>query len=362
MLLQPLLIAAALSPVIFAVEVGREERSTRRYTVVVEGETRLREAAAAHLSEAGVRVRSDDGATLAVAGEDAHVAVLVREGKSGEPARVVVEQRVASEPSRRATAIALRAMEDLRLDLVREALAERGADADAAQPFDITVAEATSTSPEAARLTVAAALPSIVAIQLFALVSLTQQRLGSAKDRRVLEPLLVLPLSRFSILLGAAAAAVLLGLLSSAVVLGPLAGLLIAGVGTLSDSLAGPLSVVSALAVEVVLLASLFVAAGLYVGSRSASGVNSNTVSAVLQTALILVLSLSVFVAEADVTVPLAAIPVVGALLIAREGAADGLVLAHVLAATTSHIAISIVLLRAAAARLGERRSVLRPT
>ena len=360
MLLQPLLIAAAISPVVFAVEVGREERATRRYTAVVEGDAELAAVATEHLTAAGMRVRDDGDATLAVAGEDAHVGVFLQAGGTDEPARVVVEQREASEPSRRATAVALRAIEDLRIDLVREALTEHGADGDAAQPLEIAVEDATSASPESARLTVAAALPSLIAIQLFSLVSLAQQRLGSAKDRRVLEPLLVLPLSRIAILGGAAAAAVALGLLSAGVVLVPLAGMLVAGVGALTSTLAAPLSVLSALVLEVMLLASLFVSAGLYVGARSASGVSSNTVSTALQTVLIIVLSISVFVAEADVTAPLAAVPVIGALLVAKEGVAEGLVAIHVIAAAASHVGIAAVLLRAAAGRLGEHRSVLR--
>lgn len=362
MFLQPLLIAAALSPVIFAVDSGREERSTRRYTAVVEGDADLASGVADHLTGAGMRVLAGTDGTLAVAGEDAHVAVLVERAENDSPARIIIEQRVASEPSRRAAAIALRAAEDFRIELVQSALTKRGADADAARPFGISVEDATSASPQAARLTVAAALPSIIAIQLFSLVSLAQQRLGSAKDRRVFEPMLVLPVSRIAILLGAAVASVVLAFSSSGVVLVPLAGLLIAGVGTLTSSLAAPLSVMAALAVEVALLSSLFVAAGLYIGARTASGANSTTISAVLQTALIVVLSASVFVAEADVSVSLAAVPVIGALLVAREGAAEGLVLTHVVVAAAAHLGIVAVLLRAGAARLGERRSVLRAT
>lgn len=362
MLLQPLLLAAALTPVVFAVEVGREERSTRRYSAVVEGEPALVERARHHLEASGLRVRDAQDATLTVAGEDAHVGVLLERGEDGEPLRVVVEQRVASEPSRRATAVALRAVEEFRLSLVRDALLSAGADPDAARPFEIEIQDVTSASPEAARLTVAAALPSLIAIQLFSLVSLAQQRLGSAKDRRVLEPLLVLPLARSSILVGAAVAAVVTGLLGSAVVLLPVAGLLVAGVGALSTSLAAPLSVLAALALEVALLSSVFAAAGLYVGARSASGANSNTVSAVVQTALIMVLTASVFVAEADVTIALAAAPVIGALVVAREGAADGLVLLHVGASVLSHLGLAVLLLRAAGRRLGDRRSVLRPS
>ncbi|MFP5327965.1 MAG: ABC transporter permease subunit [Acidimicrobiia bacterium] len=362
MLLQPLLLAAALTPVVFAVEVGREERSTRRYSAVVEGEPALVERARHHLEASGLRVRDAQDATLTVAGEDAHVGVLLERGEDGEPLRVVVEQRVASEPSRRATAVALRAVEEFRLSLVRDALLSAGADPDAARPFEIEIQDVTSASPEATRLTVAAALPSLIAIQLFSLVSLAQQRLGSAKDRRVLEPLLVLPLARSSILAGAAVAAVVTGLLGSAVVLLPVAGLLVAGVGALSTSLAAPLSVLAALALEVALLSSVFAAAGLYVGARSASGANSNTVSAVVQTALIMVLTASVFVAEADVTIALAAAPVIGALVVAREGAADGLVLLHVGASVLSHLGLAVLLLRAAGRRLGDRRSVLRPS
>ena len=360
MLLQPLLIAAAMTPVVFAIETGRDERSTRRYTVAVEGDASLVERAAEHLRDAGMRVRTDDEATLAVAGEDAHVAVLLEAGSTDVPARVVVEQRAASEPSRRATAVALRAVEDLRIDLVREALRSGGAPASAARPFAIEVQDVTTASPDAARLTVAAALPSLVAIQLFALVSLAQQRLGSAKDRRVLEPLLVLPLSRIAILLGAAAAAIAVGFLGAGVVLVPLGALLAAGIGALASSLAAPASVIMALLIEVTLLATLFVVAGLYVGARSASGVSSTTVSAVVQTALLVVLTLSVFVAEADVTLPLAAAPVIGALLVAREGAADALVPLHVLVAATTHFGLAVILLRASARRLGAHRSVLR--
>lgn len=362
MLLQPLLLAAVLAPLVFAVEVGREERSTRRYSAVVEGEPALVEQAREHLEASGLRVRDAEDATLTVAGEDAHVGVLLERGGEGEPVRVVVEQRVASEPSRRATAVALRAVEEFRLSLVRDSLRSAGADPNAARPFEIEIKDVTSASPAAARLTVAAALPSVIAIQLFSLVSLAQQRLGSAKDRRVLEPLLVLPLARSSILAGAAIAAVVTGFLGSAVVLLPLTGLLVAGVGALSASLAAPVSVVAALGLEVALLASIFAAAGLYVGARSASGANSNTVSAVVQTALIMVLTASVFVAEADVTVALAAAPVIGALVVAREGAADGLVLVHVVAAVSSHFGVALLLLRAAGRRVGDRRSVLRPS
>ena len=360
MLLQPLLIAAALSPVIFAIEVGRDERSTRQYTAVVEGDEALVDLASDHLEAAGMRVRAEDDATLAVAGEDAHVAVLLRSGDDGGPAQIVLEQRAAVQPSRRAAAVALRAMEDLRVDLVRQALRAGDVDPDAAQPLEISVEDASTASPDAARLTVASALPSVIAIQLFSLVSLAQQRLGTAKTRRVLEPLLVLPVSRLAILLGTGLAAVVLGFLGASVVLVPLAGLLVAGVGALAPTLAAPLTVIAALVIEVALLAALFVAAGTYVGSRTASGVDSTNLTAAIQTVLILVLSLSVFVAEADVTVPLAAIPVVGALLVAREGAADGLVVTHVLAAALSHAALTAALLAAGARQLGERRSVLR--
>ena len=153
-----------------------------------------------------------------------------------------------------------------------------------------------------------------------------------------------------------------IGFLGAGVVLLPLAGLLVAGVGALTATLSAPAIVMAALVIEVALVSALFVAAGLYVGARTASGASSNTLAAVLQTALIVVLSLSVFVAEADVTMALAALPVLGALLVAREGAADGLVAVHVATAVLSHVAISALLLRAAAGRLGEHRSVLRPS
>lgn len=360
MLLQPLLIAAVLSPVILAIELGREERSTRSYTAVVDGDEGLVELATEHLTAAGIRVRNEDDATLAVAGEDAHVAVLLSAGRGNDPAQVVLEQRADFEASRRASAVALRAIEEMRLDLSREALRAADVDPDAAQPLKISVEDATSASPDAARLTVASALPTLIAIQMFSLVSLAQQRLGTAKARRVLEPLLVLPVSRAAILLGTGLAAAVLGFLGASVVLVPLAALMVAGVGALTSSLAAPLTVVAALVFEIALLTALFVAAGTFVGSRTASGTDSTTLTAIIQTALILVLSLSVFVAEADVTVALAAIPVVGVLLVAREGAADGLAVAHVVTACASHIALTAALFRVSARQLGERRSVLR--
>lgn len=361
MLLQPILLALVLVPVVFAARSSRATHDPRDLTVAVDDGAARVEGVVERLGAAGLRTRVTSDATLAVVGDDADVGVVLGSpARRDDPIRLVVERRSENENSTRASGIALRALEEFRVQRSEDAFTAAGAQPDAAAPIRIEVSDVSRASPQAARLTLAAALPTLAAIQLFGLVSLAQQRIGSAKDRRVLEPLLVLPLSRTTLLAGAALAALTAGLAGSLILLGPLGIALVSGIGRLTGSLAAPASVLASLALEVAALAALFSTAGVFVGARSASGVSSNTVASAVQIALILVLSASVFVAEADVTPALAATPVVGALLTAREGVADGLVASHAAITAAVHGGLAALFLGAGARRLGDERSVLR--
>jgi ABC-type Na+ efflux pump permease subunit len=355
--LQPLLIALALAPIALAAEFARREGSNRSFTVAVTPEAEAVPGLTDALRHNGLRIRSADDAVARVAAETVDAAVSL---EGDDPPRLVIDSVPVRNKSERAAGATVRALEDLRQDLVRDAFIEAGADPAAAQPLSVAVEDVSQASPRGARLTLSAALPTLIAIQLFSLVSLAQQRIGGAKDRRSLEPLLVLPLSRAGILGGAAGAATAVGLAASAVILGPLSVLLFAGVGQFTGSLAGPVSVVASLGLEAALLATVFATAGAYVGARSASGVSANTTAAVVQVVLLAILMASVFVAEADVTPALALTPVLGALVVAREGIADALVPAHVGMSVTTHLGLAAVLLFAGARRLGDQQSVLR--
>lgn len=363
--LQPFVVMLLLAaPVlVFRSAEAREKKQT--YTVAVEGDIDAVPGLRTALRSPPLRLREVDDGGRAVVARTAEAALVV---PADAAAAVAGERRVALrvlslpiENASRFGAEALRRrLAELRTRQAVRALAARGVDPAVLTPFALETVDLTATTDRGTRFGLAQALPVLLVIQLFGLMAASEERIAGAKDRRVLEPLLLLPLRRTDILLGIGAATMSAGFAAAAVLFLPLVLALTVAVAAISGTVAGPAEVVGGSLLGIVLFGIVFTAIGLYAGARAHSGGEGTIFITLAQVAVFALVSATPFLADVAAQGPILLVPVLGPLLLVRDTIAAGFAPTPTLLSIGGSVAAAALLVRRSVTLIDAEASVLR--
>ena len=363
--LQPILIVAILSVPVLIFRAADEREKRNEFSVAVEGDLDAVPGLRAALERRPFRVHATADAGRAVVSRTRDIAIVVPAdardvAASGEP----VPLRLLSLPVDGSSRFGAEAMQvrlaELRTATAAASLSSAGLPAEVAAPFAFRSVDLGSSSGEGARLGLAQALPALLAIQLFGLMSAAEERLAGAKDRRVLEPLLVLPFRRLDILLGIGGATMGAGFLAAAVFFVPLVVGLTLAVAAITSTVAGPVEVAVTLLLGVALFGVVFTSIGLFAGARAHSGGEGSVFVTIAQVGVFALVSATPFLADVDAAGPILLVPILGPMLLVREGVANGFAAGPTLLAVAGALAVSAWLVRSAVQHLDAEGSVLR--
>lgn len=363
--IQPIALAAMFAVPVFFVQQQLADERSQSFDIAVDGDLDVVPGLRAALNVRRLSTESSDDPARDVISERADVGLVIPADartsvEAGRPVRLRVFVLPVEDSSRFGGEAAVRRLETLQRDRAGTALAAAGYPPSLARPLNVKVTDLTTTSAAGTRFGLSLAIPSLLVIQLFGLLSTTQERLAGAKDRRVLESLLVLPMRRRDVLTGIGGASMTVGLLAAGVLLVPLTLILSVAVGRLTGTLGGALEIATSLGVGALLLAGFFTSVGLYLGSRAQSGSEGGAFATVVQIAIFAIVATTPFLGELPADGPIVAIPVIGPITLVRHGLEDGLTLVPTLMALVSVVAVGQVLLSRAARLLGTEAAVLR--
>jgi ABC-type Na+ efflux pump permease subunit len=365
LLLQPVVFVILMAaPAFFVQRAVNRERATT-FAVAVDGDVDAVPGLRDALQAPPFRLTDGDDAIEQVIGQRAELALVVpSDARSVVADGDTVRLRILAVSTMDVTERAIPALTRRLVELGRaesdRLLDEAGAPPTLASPLRIEIRDVATSSPEGIRFGLAQALPALLVIQLFGLVSLTQERIAGAKDKRVLEPLLVLPARRRDLLLGIGAATAIVGALSSIMIFVPLTAAISAAVASISRSLADPITLAGTLAIGGLVLALTFAAIGLLLGARAASASSGSVIVTLVQLTIFAAVIVSPFLDELEAEGPLLAIPVLGPLLFVRDGLASGTPAVTILTMCAAQLAVTLLILRLAARALDQERNVLR--
>ncbi len=363
--LQPFLIILLLSvPVLLFRSAAARERD-QHFTVAVAGDVDAVKGLREALRSDPFELRPTDDAARAVVSETVDAAVVVpadarQRSRSGEPVTLRVLSLPLDDGSRFGGEALTRRLAELRARQASEALAANDLPATLATPFALHTVDLASASGEGTRFGLAQALPALLVIQLFGLMASAEERLAGAKDRRVLEPLLLLPFRRLDILLGIGGATMAAGLVAAGLLFVPLVVGLSLAVAAISQSIVGPFEVAGALVLGIGLFGLLFTAIGLYAGARAHSGGEGSVLVTIAQVTVFGLVSATPFLIDVAAEGPLLLVPVLGPMLLVRDAVARGFEFGPTLLALAGTAGGSLLLLRRAVALVDAEGSVLR--
>ena len=365
--MQPLVFLLVLAAPAFLFQRAEARNRGETLTVAVQGDVDAVPGLRAALERPPFKIRETHDAGRALSDESAEVGVEIPADAgalvdAGQPVPLRALSFSTQDVSSRAVPALTRRLAELRRAESGRLLAASGAPASLAAPVRLEIVDVATTSAEGIRFGIAQAIPALVLIQLFSLVTLASSRLVGAKERRTLESLLVLPIERRDLLVGIGAAAIVVGAVSAVLILVPVTLLLSTAVASVSRSLGGPIDVVVSIAAGTLGVAVVLVAAGLYTGARAGSGSENSALSTMVQLSIFGAVMSAPFLAEVDVATQVLAAPLIGPMLFVRNGIAEGPALADAATMLLAQVLIALVVIRAAARLLDTDRGVLRAT
>jgi sodium transport system permease protein len=252
------------------------------------------------------------------------------------------------------------ALDALAANAVSARLAERGLAKELFRPLSITTRDATSTD-QGARLTLGNLLPVLVLLQSTSLLTTASGLLAGAKDKRTLEPLLLLPIRRSQILRGAGAAAFVMGLIPVAAFIVPVVAATLLPIGFAHGLSSIPI-VVMGLVIVGPLLAALMVGIGLLMGTISRGSESGSALGNFAFLPFMAIGFFFVFVSSPPSGLGMYAIPAYGPALLMRTIVGHGFALVPFLIVVASTAVYATTLLRLATTYLETERAVLRPS
>ena len=331
----------------------REQRQLARtvYSAAVEPGVEVGDA----LREAKVAVVATDDAAALVASRRVDVGIRRRD-RSFE---VLV---LSGRPRSRAGGAAVSAaLERQAASIVQAALVERGLPTELAEPFSTERIDLTATG-QGRRLALAGSLPLLVLLPLSSVIGLAAQRISGSKDRRVFEPLLVLPIARTSLLAGKGLSGLGLGLVTMPAVVLPLVLGRFVPVGRTGRTVELPLATGAAVVTTALVLLVVLVSIGLVLGAAARTSTELSTVLQVVTLPVFLLGLLLQLRSGIPASPGLLAVPVFGLLLLLREVGSGAVELWQVAIAVMSSGALAVTLLGAGTRLLERETSVLRPS
>jgi ABC-type Na+ efflux pump permease subunit len=365
--IQPLVFVALIAAPVFIVQRIAARQESQVIRVAVQGDLDALPGLDAALNQSPIIVSRTTDAARRLAAKAAQVGVVIPHDAAastaaGRTVRIEVVVFSTQDLSERAGPIVLRRIADYRQQRSRELLRDAGAPADLAAPLVLQIDDVTATSPEGLRFGLGQALPVLLVIQLFGLMTVAEERLAGAKDRRILEPLLLLPFRRSELLFGVGAAAAFIGALSALIVFVPLTLLVSTAVAAIGRSIAGPIEVAAAVAIGAATLALVFTSFGLLLGARASSAGEGSVFVTITQVAVFAVIAASPFLTSVAARGPILLVPVLGPLLLVRDGVGHGLDPVSVLLVVGGALVLARIVGGGALRRLDDEKSVLRST
>lgn len=362
--LQPFVVILLLAVPVLVFRAAEERTRRSSFTVAVEGDVDAVPGLRDALDRPPLELRAVDDAARAVVAGTAHAAVVVPAAASTVPSDRPVHLRVLALPTQAAgrfgSEAVARRLEEVRANATAEVLGRAGIPVTVADPFVLRFVDLATTSGEATRFGLAQALPALLVIQLFGLMAAAEERIAGAKDRRVLEPLLVLPFRRLDILLGIGGATMTAGFLSAGLLFVPLVVALTLALAAVTATVAGPLEVAAALVLGIALFGVVFTSIGLYAGARAHSGGEGSVFVTLAQLSVFALASVTPFLTEVAAEGPILLVPVLGPMLLLRDAIAGGFTAGPTAIAAVGAAAASVLLVRRAVALLDAETSVLR--
>jgi ABC-type Na+ efflux pump permease subunit len=363
--LQPFLVVLLLAFPVLIFRAADEREKKQDFSVVVEGDVDAVPGLRAALGRAPLDLHVSHDAERAVVSRTRDVAVVVpddaaRSVAAGRPVTLRLLLLPVDGSSRFGAQAVQGRLAELRAKTASASLVSAGLPESVAAPFAFQAVDLNRASGEGTRLGLAQALPALLAIQLFGLMSAAEERLAGAKDRRVLEPLLVLPIRRLDILLGIGGATMSAGFLAAALLFVPLVVGLTLAVAAVTSTVAGPLEVAIALLLGVALFSAVFTAIGLYAGARASTGGAGSVFVTLAQVSVFALVSATPFLVDVAAQGPILLVPVLGPMLLVRDAVASGFSMEPTLTAIAGAVAVTAALVRAAVRQLDAESSVLR--
>ncbi|HVF33626.1 MAG TPA: ABC transporter permease [Acidimicrobiales bacterium] len=363
--LQPFVVMLLLAvPVlVFRAVEARERRAT--FSVGVEGDVGAVPGLRAALDRPPLDARHAGDAARQVIAGTVDTGVVVPAGAAddvaaGRPVRLQVLTLPSDASSRFGSQALARRLDELRAEVAAQALRRKDVPAEVATPIALRLVDLTTASSAGTRFGLAQALPPLLVIQLFGLMAAAEERIAGAKDRRVLEPLLVLPFRRLDVLLGIGAATMGAGFLAAGLLFVPLVVGLTLALATVTETVAGPLEVAGALLLGIGVFGAMFTAVGLYAGARAHSGGEGSVFVSVAQLAVFAIASVTPFLTDVAGDGPILLVPVLGPMLLVRDAVAGGFAPGPTLLAGAGAALVTVGLVRRAVRLVDAEASVLR--
>lgn len=365
--LQPLAVIAIIAAPAYFIHRAEVRNTGEKLVVAVQGDVDAVPGLRDALERPPFELETVEDAARLLTTENAEMGIEIPAGaaalvQAGQPVPLRVLSLSTQDVSTRAIPALTRRLAELRRSESARLLAAAGAPEVLAAPVRLELVDVGTTSAEGVRFGIAQAIPSLVVVQLFGLISMAASRLSGAKDRRTLEALLVLPSARRDLLAGIGGAALVVSTLAALVVVLPLTALLTTLVASVERSVGGPVDVVVSIVVGTAVAATLMVATGLYAGARSGSSSEGTGLSTILQMAVIGAVMISPVLSEVDAEGLVLAAPLIGTMLFVRDGLAEGPNLVDAATVVVAQLAIAWILLQRAARLLDSDRGVLRAT
>lgn len=363
--LQPFIVILLLAVPVLVFRTMEQREQRQDYSVAVEGDVDAVPGLRAALDRTPLDVEEVEDAQRAVVSRTEDAGIVVPEDAertvaAGRPVELQVLTLPVDTSSRFGGEAVIARLADLRGQTAGAALERIGLPGAVASPFAFTTVDLSTVSSEGTRFGLAQALPPLLVIQLFGLMAAAEERLAGAKDRRVLEPLLLLPMRRLDILLGIGAATMSAGVFAAALLFVPLVIGLTLSLAAVTGEVAGPAEVATALLLGIALFSAVFTAIGLYAGARAQSGGEGSVFVTVAQLTVFALVSLTPFLSDVAAEGPLLLLPVLGPMLLVRDGVAGGFELGPTAIALAGSAAVSALLVRRAVRLLDAESSVLR--
>lgn len=363
--LQPFVVILLLAVPVLIFRAAERREQRQEFSVAVEGDVDAVPGLRAALDRHPLDLAEVDDSQRAVVSRSRDAGVVVpqdaaRTVADGNTVQLQVLTLPADTSSRFGGEAVLARLAELRSRTVGAELERAGLSGAVASPFAFTTVDLSTTSGEGTRFGLAQALPPLLVIQLFGLMAAAEERLAGAKDRRVLEPLLLLPMRRVDILLGIGAATMSAGVLAAALLFVPMVIGLTIALAAVTGEVAGPVEVATALLLGIGLFSAVFTAVGLYAGARAQSGGEGSVFVTVAQLTVFALVSLTPFLTDVPAEGPLLLLPVLGPMLLVRDGVAGGFEVVPTVLALSGSIAVAAGLLRRSVHLLDAEGSVLR--
>lgn len=350
----------------FLTEREQSRQETAVFVVAAEGDTDARRYLERTILGRRFRVEPAEDAAAEVRSRQADVGVVLeptaRRALEGDASTTI---RVVALSTRRQSNVAfaqvLDALEKFNAEAAEGRAKRAGLPRRAVQPFAVDSTDIAD-SYRGARLELSRILPLLVLLPLTGAVGLAAQRISGSKDRRVIEPLLVLPIGRVEVLAGKAISGLALGAVMIPAVIVPLLVGRVAPVGGAGRTVALPAMTLLGIGVVATALLALLVAIGALAGSAART---STELSSLLPFAtfpmMLLALSLRFF-PDVHAEGPLAAVPVLGPALLTRDIAAGTARPSAAIIVVATTLAWALAVLVPASRFLERDRSVLRST